>query len=309
MIEVHIEPRAVKTWEKFKEESPRYSIALDGYVVGRPSYEPAGPFANFNHHEDVDRLGTRSTGAQLYVAIKQGLFTKFSQDGEPYAHLFVNDPDQDVCLSKWLAENSERINGTKSEPLITRLVAVSDLLDTTGGTYPLDPSSRIMRELAWIYEPYNAVRFSGKLAQLNEGEMRNIIEAVCSRISEYTLGRGKTIRLDTRYEEVGGGVGWVMIKELGPFARSELFAKGVHAFVSVRDRGNEHYDYTLGRTSPFIDFPIEHFYKVLNDAEELNGNEGNHWGGGDTIGGSPRKTGSKIKPDDLIRIINGCLKH
>ena len=76
-----VEPRIVKTWQSFIVEAPKYSIALDGYVKGKPMYDPSGPFANFNHHEEVDRLATRSTCGQVYVAVRQGLMDAYRING------------------------------------------------------------------------------------------------------------------------------------------------------------------------------------------------------------------------------------
>ena len=60
-IILHAEPGVVMSWEEFRKKKPACSIALDGCVAGQTKYSPAGPFANFNHHEAVDRLATRST--------------------------------------------------------------------------------------------------------------------------------------------------------------------------------------------------------------------------------------------------------
>lgn len=304
MIHLHVEPRVVKLWEEFLSKNPACSIALDGYVRGRPRFTAEGPFVNFNHHEEVDRLGTRSTCAQVYVAIKQGLFDTFKKDGQSYAHVFVNDPDQDTSLGFWLLENNERVRGQKSEPLINRLVTIEDLLDATAGAYPLDPDSSIMQEIAWIFDPYTKARVSGRLPFMDSNEMENVMKAVGGNISNYSLGKGKKIELDTRFDDLGGGLGWKMIREVGPYARTSLFAKGVKAYVMVRDNGNGTYTYSLGRMSPFVHFPQSKFYHRLNIEEGLIEGSNNCWGGGDTTGGSPRMTGSKTAPDRLASIIN-----
>lgn len=102
---------------------------------------------NFNHHQDVDRLATRSTSGQVLVAIKQGLIDVMRQDGTPRFNVYVNDPDQDSSLAVWLLANHERISGLKSEPLINKLILAEDLIDTTAGAYPLNPNSTLMRKL------------------------------------------------------------------------------------------------------------------------------------------------------------------
>ena len=304
MMTLRVEPRTVLQWEQFIKEKPPFSIALDGYVRGKPRFDPKGPYVNFNHHEEVDRLGTRATCAQVAVAIKQGLFETFQQKSEPHANVYVNDPDQDTCLAVWLLQNSERVSGKKSEPLVNRLIGVEDLLDVTAGAYPFDPSMVVLCELAWIFEPYTCVRVNGRLQHLGAGEMRNVIESVCQRITKYTLGQGEKILLDTRYVILYTGPGWKLVNEIGPHARTALFAEGTKAFAAVRNNHDGTYTYSLGRLSQYVLFPLEKLYARMNEEEGLDPQGENSWGGGDTVGGSPRKTGSKLAPDSLTKIIN-----
>ncbi len=316
MIELIVEPRMVKQWTDFVAEKPPYSIALDGYVWGRPRFERKeengrilGPYANFNHHEEVDRLSTHATCGQVSIALKQGLLDTFRFNDEPHAYLHVNDPDQDTSLSVWLFRNYQRILGGRSEPLINRLVGAEDFLDVSAGAYPFDPQSDVMRELGWIFEPYTAVRSSGALYTMDAAQMRNVIDAVGHRISDYTLGKGQKITLKTDFELLGGGDGWALIKENGFAARTALSHQGIKAFVAVKPTPSGTYGYSIGRISPFIEFPLEVLYEKLNEAEGLQSNGPNCWGGGNTIGGSPRMTGSRLNPTELTDIINNVLSE
>lgn len=308
MIKLVVKPRVTESWEDFCASSPPFSIALDGYVADAPKFDRNGPRANFNHHEGVSRLATRSTTGQVFVAIKQGLFETFQKDGEPFAIAHVNDPDQDVASSVWLLKNCQRVMKDKSEPLITRFIGVVDLLDTTGGLYPLDPELDIRKELAWIFEPYMEFRKSGTLQKLNAQEMSALIEVVCGRISEYSFGRGKRVALDTRYEKIYSGNGWVMIKEIGMEARARLAADGINAFISVQERGDGNWNYTIATRSEFIRFPVIPILLQLNAAEGLGGGLAAGWGGGNTIGGSPREGGSKLAPREVADLVERFLK-
>jgi hypothetical protein len=306
MIRLHIEPRVTKTWDVFQTENPPFSIALDGYVHGPPAFVAAGPHANFDHHSLVDRLSTRSTCMQVYMAVTMGLFDTFQQDGRPYAQVFVNDADQDTCLAVWVLRNPERCEGIRVHQPIARLLIGEDAIDCTGGAYPVDPDSQFMQEQAWVFEPYFKARGSGALFTMDADGMRTVIESVEARISAHVEGRGGLVVMDTRHERIGGGYGWQMIIEHGPHARAGLFAAGVRAFVAVRDNHNGSWTYSMGRMSPFITFPIPALYEALNAAEgRPAGAPG--WGGSNTIGGSPREGGSKLPPAEVERIINATL--
>ena len=306
MIRLHVEPRVSKSWDEFVTDNPPFSIALDGYVNDAPRFTPEGPYANFDHHEGVDRLSTRSTCMQVFMALTLGFLDSFSQDGEPYAHLWVNDPDQDTCLAVWQLLNPELISNMSIRRPLGRLLITEDILDCTAGAYPASARSMEMRQQAWVFEPYFNARIDGSLATMSADEMESVILSVCLRISAHTAGEGKEVELDTRYDEVGGGPGWRMIVEHGMHARTELFSAGVRAFVSVRDNGNGTWTYSIGRMSPFVRFPIRELYAVLTEAEGLpEGAIG--WGGSNTIGGSPREGGSRIPPAEVERIINEFL--
>ena len=122
MIQVYLEPRVVITWEDFIKSKPRFSIALDGYVKGPPRFFIQGPYANFNHHEGVPRIATRSTCAQVYFYICLGLLDTFQKQSEPHAQVYINDVDQDVCLSCWLLKNSDKLMGLRFENLLFQLI-------------------------------------------------------------------------------------------------------------------------------------------------------------------------------------------
>ena len=128
-ITLYVAPRRIEQWDNFVGRYPEKSIALDGFVYGKPRFEPEGAYLNSNHHEEVDRLSTRSTSAQIFIAIKQGLINTYTVDGAVRMNIFVNDPDQDTCLAVWLLKNHERILGQRSEPLINRLVELEDRFD------------------------------------------------------------------------------------------------------------------------------------------------------------------------------------
>lgn len=290
------------SWRKFCRTTEPFSIALDGYVAEAPRFQPDGPRANFNHHEEVDRLSTRATCAQILIAIRQGLFTCFRDEmGNPKANIFVNDCDEDVCTSLfllkygWMAEHV-------SNPVINRLVYMEDLLDATAGAYPVPTDSPILQELAWIFEPYRRFRINGGLDIRDTNAFTNVVTDVEHRIMQYIVGRGEKIPLDLSYEKIGGGSNWIMVREIGAQARNGMFADGIRAFVSVRERPNGRWSYIIGRMSAFIPgFDIPLFKKELNKVEGVKKDK---WGGADNIIGSSRINGSRLSPDEVANIIN-----
>ncbi|MGD1969501.1 MAG: hypothetical protein PVF86_16140 [Desulfobacterales bacterium] len=308
MIRIYLEPRVVIKWEDFINTKPRFSIALDGYVKGPPRFLIQGPYANFNHHEGVARIATRSTCAQVYYYIRLGLLETFQKNGKPYARVYINDVDQDVCLSCWLLKNSEKLEGLRFDHLLVQMILFEDILDASAGAYPVHPDNPQIHRQAWIYEPYTQARSDGSIHSLSKKEMKAILHSVCARIDAAIDGRSEKIELDTRYKKIGGGPGWQMIHEEGPYARTKLFAQRIKAYVALVESRKDRYTYTIGKMSPFVMFPVERIYDALNKAEGLTSQD-DCWGGSTIIGGSPRKTGSRLTPQKVQKVINDCIKR
>jgi hypothetical protein len=306
-VELIVEPRKTYTWKQFIQDKPPFSIALDGFVNAKTKRFVEGPYANFDHHYKSDRLATRSTSEQVMIEVHMGLFEVFQKNKEHYAKIYVNDCDEDTCLAYWLLRYFPKIS-TRYLFRVNRLVYCEDRLDSTAGSYPF-LQAEFRKQMAWIFEPYYIARFSGKLSHLDAKEMEKIIESVCQRITAHVLGDQSQLSLKGTYKRLGGGKNWAMVKESGPYSRAALFSNHVNAFVSLLSiRPDGSFVYTIGRTSVWIPFDILKLYKELNKQEKVMISKNNRWGGSDTIGGSPRETGSSLSPKEVERIINVVLK-
>ncbi len=302
-IKLFAEPGRVCSWDEFRQEKPRFSIALDGFVDEGTSRDLEGPYLNLDHHKHCDRSATRSTADQVSLEINMGIFDVFQVKGLPTANIFVNDADEDVCLSVWLLMNHDRVKG-HAEPIINRLIYCEDRLDVTGGAYPFGDVA-IRRKMAWIFEPYYQARADGLLEKPSAEFMKNVIEGVCGRITTHTLGGGEELDLMGHYERLGGGDGWIFVHETGAASRQAMFADGIKAFVSVMGHKDRNHICTIGKISPWVSFPIPLIYERLNEAEGCRGSD--RWGGSDTIGGSPRKKGTALPIPEIERIVNEAI--
>lgn len=301
-IDLFVEPKTNGlSWELFCDTKPIYSVALDGFVDAAPCFDEYKILVNFNHHNFVDRLATRATCSQVLMAIRQGMFVKFRDANGPQANVFVNDCDEDVCTSWFLLNNHHMVVGTMN-PMINRLVTMEDALDATAGAYPFPADLPALKELAWVYEPYRQFRMSGALDKKDPTAYKCIITDVENRIMQHVTGRGKSILyLDMTYEVMGGGPGWSMVKEIGPYARTAMFSDGIKAYVSVRERSDGRYTYTIGKLSPFIPLDLIKITEVMNHEDDITGSD--KWGGGNNIMGSPRARGSSLKPQKVEELI------
>lgn len=287
-------------WEEFKATRPMGSIALDGYVTGPPNYEPVGPYANFNHHEGVDRLATLSTAQQIVQAIRMGMTRPFEKDGVFAAHAYVNDCDEDVCAAWYVLKHVEQTKSV-TNPALNRFIGVAGTLDVTAGAFPYDKDLKLLGQLDWIFEPYHLFRASGEMAKKDNGQYRSVITSVSHRIQQHLLGNGESVALDTRYKRIGGGKDWAMIEPIGKNAAVGAFRDGIDAFITVQQAGDTTWRYGIRRRSKFIPFDNTAIYAELNN---LEGCTDDLWGGADNAGGSPRVAGSKLTPSTVEAAIN-----
>ena len=306
MIDLITEPGIVLSWDEFTRTKPPYSIALDGYVDSVSELDFNGPYLNLDHHSGVRRLITRSTCSQVYLAIALGLFELFQRDGRPHANIYVNDCDQDVCLCYWLLRNPDKVHGLRAQDNIARLIIIEDFMDATAGSFPIDITSDIIQQSFWIFEPYTIARNNAEATKYSSSQMTELIMRVYERINLFAVGKAQKIEVDTRYKIVGGGKGWMLAKEIGPYARVQLYQEGVQALITFRENQDGTYTYSIGKISGFINFPIPALYNVLNQAENQN-DTSNQWGGSTIIGGSPRRSSSRLKPEELEKIVNNYL--
>ena len=296
-----IQPRVSTTWDTFCTTTPQQSIALDWYVLDGPKFDMTTKHINFDHHTQVQRLSTRSTTGQVAMAIKMWLFDVLDANA---TQVYVNDADQDVCLSTWLLKNYVRISGQKSEPLINKLVDIQDKLDCTAWLYPIDPNYDIMQKASWIFDPYIQSRITNRINYMTVPEMNNVIESVHGRIDKYLLGDAEKKVLDTKYDILWGGHLRRMVKEWWYDARVKMAYDGIKAFVSVKELENNAYAYSIGKISELIPFPIEELYALLNEVEGISSLSTNRRNGWTTIGGSPREGGSILPPQKVTEVIN-----
>lgn len=292
------------TWDEFRTTRPVGSIALDGFVIGEPRFDPDGPYLNANHHENVDRLATLSSAQQILVDTQMGMDKAFTVDGKFSPNVFVNDCDQDVCAAWYLLDNISEAK--HPSPALNRFIQVAGLLDVTAGAFPFDKDQRILGELTWVFEPYALFRASGEMSKKDNAQYKSVIEDVGLRIGRHLMGRGETAELDLRYRKIGGGLGWTMIAEEGKDGRVGAMRDGIEAYVAAQELENNRWRYSIARLSEFIPFDIPAILERLNQVE---GTTNDTWGGATIVGGSPRVGASKLSPTEVEAIINEYIEQ
>ena len=297
------------SWQDFAQKSPGFSVAIDGYVGEGPNevvFSPEGPRQNMNHHEGVYRPATLATCQQSLMAVRTGFFDTFRDKTGRKLNIFANDCDEDVCATVFCLRNSHLVEGTIN-PAVNRFIGVTGVMDVTGGSYPLPPDLPYLEEHTWIVEPYLRFRAHGGLDRFrNPDDFSLVVEEVNTRIMQHILGNGKRVTLDTDYDVLRRGNGWALVKEIGSRARLRMFDEGIHAFVSIAERGDGKLRATVGRFSGYTKFPVQKILEAFNTAEGL-GPTDDKAGGSDLIGGTSRKNGTTLTVDQLFELTEASL--
>jgi hypothetical protein len=303
-ITLVVRPGPALTRDAFLRTHEPWAIALDGYVFGEPwlHVTAAGPYRNFNHHESVDRSCTSATCEQARRAVVLGLYDLFRKDGQRHATLYVNDCDQDVCLSTWLLMNPDRA----TEPRARMLSQIVDLLDMSAGVFPMPHETELLGQVRWVFDPYTRAR--PRIAALSGDEMREVIRDVHHRMGEFVFGRAEALPLAGEFKRIGGGDGWTFAEVNHQSAREKLVSSGVRAAVELFGKNGERHLYTLWRRSEYVvGFPVKELLAALNVAEGFQPVDPGGWGGAENVGGSPRGRGSALTPAQVETIVNDTL--
>jgi hypothetical protein len=301
-VRLIVQPGKTVSWQAFNRY-PAYSIAVDGYCAGPPRSSPEGLRLNINHHEDCDRIATRSSCAQALHLVKMGLFETFSMKGKPRAHLFVNDCDQDVQWCTYILMHPEHVD----RPRLKAAVALADLMDMSAGFYPIKKRWHLLKRLLWVSAPYTEARADGSLCKMNAAKMEALIEQTHKRIRATLFGKGKEAEPDVRFEVIEDFGKWQFINEIGRHARLGLAHKGVKAFVALVGEPGPVNRFVIIRRSRFMNwFPVGKMFARLNEAEGIATDDPDRWDGGDNGGGSPRERRSRLTPEQVTHIVKEC---
>jgi len=302
-IVFHMEPtRPPMNWEAFKTQMPRRSIAVDGFVNAPPCYDLQSQHFNFDHHAGPPRPAMLSSAMQVRSWIHDGLLTLLMPTGDEEVHVWMNDCDPDVALC-YYAFVHHFIVAPMVNPALNRLFGHVDTMDKRAGLVDLPRDMEIVRQAAWIFQPYWDFRMSGALDRKDPGEHMGVLESIAGRIDDFASARGKSVSIEDDYETLHRGAGWEMVREIGPHARMKLARRQVRAFASVRQTPSGRWYYTLCRYAPVTYwFPVPEIGRRLSEQEPEAA-----FGGGDTVMGNARGPGSTRGPEEMAQAIDQIL--
>lgn len=294
-VSVCVHPGAVVDFDEFRATHAAAALALDGYVDGPPRWDWDGPWGTLDHHDGVERLRTGASCEQAAAAVRLGLWDRLGAERPLDVH--VNDCDADTSLAVWLLRHPERV----SEAPVDALVRWEGRLDAHGGCALGQVPDPYLPYLAWVFEPYVEWRHD-EAAEVGVDAQREVIDAVGRRIDAWADGSAAQLAIDSDYAVVGETSHVVAVEEHGPYARLALQADGRSCFVAVRRHGGRRV-MTIGRVDVDVPVDLVGVWSDLNELDRRDVTNRDRWGGGDLIGGSPRRSGTALPVDVVCRTV------
>lgn len=266
-------------WEEFCT-LPGPAIALDGFVSGPSRFTRT--HMTFDYHgEDSSRMSTRTTAEQVFLALTGGC--PLLQ--ENYT-VYVSDVNPGVALSLWMMINWENLPSEISADRLHDLVEIESVLDSSHGLHA-GVSGGELSHFAWLFDAWVDLQMG------RSDEPLDALEAMLARLDASITANVYGHRsLKETYNLIGRVGEVIVIEELHPFARAVLVTEGETLFVSTRKGVDGKQTIRFGALNPWACIDMEAVYRQLNTIEGVD----LAWGGGSTIGGSPKLLDSSLDP-------------
>jgi len=296
---------------------PPKFIALDGAVRG-PVIGDHKDRWSFDHHTNCIRMTTISTCEQVFTAIGLGFIPK----DRP---ILINDVDADVLMSLWLIIQEGHYVTREEKEAVARLTRAIGMIDSHGPA-----AKRIMTP----GDAALATEFFGRLKDVIPHNTQSvhdqwfnliltglsIIDGILMDIADgYTFETNiyPKPKIDVLYDGYASNTGdapntgfraIIASSDLNGF--DELYNRGYQVVVLMEPAAKGTFKYTVGKISDIIRYQLGDERTKGTLLHRLSGLE-NGWGGGTSIGGSPRLAdgvSSRMTPHEIWQAMNGWTK-
>ncbi len=282
------------------------SIFLDGAAQGEPFLDPKRDVYNLDHHEGCVRPFTLATCEQAMVLVRKGLDLR-QRDWTVYA----NDADLDTVLAIWVLLNHIRLNEASGEirARVMPLLRLEGAIDAQGlelqDLCALPPAllAETTEWIALLREQELALKTGGRwlghdLAEHTAAVLRTLDGLVYPPQQFDDL---EDIEELARTRITGGSIAIVCRSAVGIY-EVERQLRRLHGkrlgVIALRTSGST---YSLRQVDPLLPATLEQVYTHLNLVDPAAGGHRspNRWGGSAEIGGSPRRTGTHVLPEQI----------
>jgi membrane protease YdiL (CAAX protease family) len=281
------------------------SIFLDGVAQGPPFLDAERRVFNLDHHADCVRQFTLSSCEQALVLVRRGLDLR-----ERSWTLYANDPDLDTVLALWVLLNAMHVaDNSQVRSAIAPLVRVEGAIDVHGrdrvdlAALPPETLGRALAQLDDLLRAEQAARRGGSWERVEPlvfaaEQLRALDRAVFP--AEYFEGF-RHVEALARAELSDHRVAVVCRSDRGIYEAEEDLKRIYGKRLGIVALQKEPHVYTLRQVDAFLPGNLERAYAQLNilDPAVRSGSGRNRWGGSAEIGGSPRRSGTRLSPQEI----------
>ena len=288
-------------------KAPPGTIYLDGVAQIEPFLDHDKKVYNLDHHEGCVRTFTLATCEQALIMCVKGLDLR---DRE--WKIYANEPDLDTILAIWIILNHQRINNQNAihRRSLFALVRVEGIIDALGlemrelSGFPAE----LLQKLVRIIDRLRADELELKKAgEWTKTDYLDYTIGVLRKLDHFLIKVGelddfKGIEELARIELTNNRIAVVIASDLGIYELephlNKLYGNRL-GWVALRKGERE---YTLRQMDLFMPVTLEDVYQRLNFMDPtVKGRMGiNRWGGSGDIGGSPRDSGTRLSPEQIV---------
>ncbi len=306
-LNVHIEA-GLSVSASVARKSPGGTIFLDGVAQCEPFMDHERQVYNLDHHEGCVRAFTFSACEQAMVMYMKGL----DLQGREW-NIFANEPDLDTILAVWIILNHARIGrqDMTQRRILFALIRYEGLIDALGlelkelCALPPELMRKIQRVIDHLRSEEIALKKEGRWSQTEflsyTASILHKIDQIFYRASDFKDYQGveELARIDLTDQRIAAVVEADMgIYEIEPHLQ-KLY--GGRLGVVFLKKGPD--TYTIRQMDLFMPITLDEIYERLNfvDPAVKCRTQTNKWGGAADIGGSPRKSGTKLQPAEIAQ--------
>lgn len=275
---------------------PSHSIALDGYVQG-PEQDPGRQRYSFDHHAGCSRLVTLATCQQVAIALRLGLCVNH------ISKVFTNDIDADTVMAVWLLLHPERLDQKHVRKLVDRI----GMTDSHGPVFPPHPLHSQLGPRWGSKEPQSLEMLNGFLSVLDKWFETGEEPAP----QPPRPGRGFGLKAVGKWEAVQTPDGFGPLYEAGYLAAALVTPANEASYTWVIGKRSDLVPLAIGPADGSKDRSGEYLPTILGALARAEAEKGvspkDNWGGGTSIGGSPRLpggVGSRLSEAHVLEILN-----
>jgi membrane protease YdiL (CAAX protease family) len=281
------------------------TIFIDGVAQGPPFLDAERRVFNLDHHADCVRQFTLSSCEQALVLVRRGLDLR-----ERSWTLYANDPDLDTVLALWVLLNAMHVaDNAAVRAAITPLVRVEGVLDVHGrdrldlAGLGREELERATVRLDALHRAEQSARRGGSWERADPlafaaEQLRALDEMVFP--ADYFEGF-RHVEALARAELSDHRVAVVCRSDQGIYEAEEDLKRLYGKRLGIIALQKEPHVYTLRQVDAFLPGNLELAYARLNilDPAVRSGSGRNRWGGSAEIGGSPRRSGTRLSPQEI----------